>query len=400
MKSNRLEVVDALRGFALLAILLLHNLEHYNIYYTPSEVPVWLTKIDSCLSGVLWFMLAGKAYATFSLLFGFSFYIQRRNARSRGCDFRIRFAWRMLILIGFSQLHALFYNGDILLLYAICGLILIPASAWSNRTVLIVAVVLICQPLELAHIIYAWFNDAYINLNDNFVKYAESAYAIDTTGGLWDTLKNNITDGQLYSNLWQIDAGRLCLTPGLFLFGLWLGRKELFIKTERNYMFWSRALSWSIIAVIPLYLITEHIPLLTTNATLRSHSSIMFSRIYDYAFMMMLVSFFVICWFKSKQSNGFRFQRGLIVYGRMSLTNYIMQSIIGVVVYYNFGLGLYKYTGSTACVLIGIAIFAVQWIFSKYWLLTHKQGPFEYIWKRLTWLSYSDETSIKIIKGR
>ena len=114
--SSRLGVVDALRGFALLAIVLLHNLEHYNIYFIPNSQPEWLQIIDKGVWDTLFFLFAGKAYATFSLLFGFSFYIQYHNAEKGGIDFRGRFAWRMVLLFLFAQLHALFYNGDILVL--------------------------------------------------------------------------------------------------------------------------------------------------------------------------------------------------------------------------------------------------------------------------------------------
>ena len=84
--TERLGVVDALRGFALLAIVLLHNLEHYNLFlpldYT---LPAWLQTIDKYAWDTMFFLFAGKAYATFSLLFGFSFYIQFHNAEKRGC---------------------------------------------------------------------------------------------------------------------------------------------------------------------------------------------------------------------------------------------------------------------------------------------------------------------------
>ena len=88
--SERLGVVDALRGFALLAIVLLHNLEHYNLFLVPENVPAWLQTIDKYAWDILFFLFAGKAYATFSLLFGFSFYIQFHNAEKRGIDFRGR----------------------------------------------------------------------------------------------------------------------------------------------------------------------------------------------------------------------------------------------------------------------------------------------------------------------
>lgn len=81
--TERLGVVDALRGFALLAIVLLHNLEHYNLFL-PLEctLPAWLQTVDKYAWDTMFFLFAGKAYATFSLLFGFSFYIQFHNGRS------------------------------------------------------------------------------------------------------------------------------------------------------------------------------------------------------------------------------------------------------------------------------------------------------------------------------
>lgn len=80
--SHRLNVVDALRSFALLAIVLLHNLEDYNIYFIPEAQPEWLQILDKEVWDTLFFLFAGKAYATFSLLFGFSFYIQYHNAKN------------------------------------------------------------------------------------------------------------------------------------------------------------------------------------------------------------------------------------------------------------------------------------------------------------------------------
>ena len=384
MTSERLTVVDALRGFALLAIVLLHNLEHYNLFAQPQWQPQWLTWFDGIVCDTVYFLFAGNAYATFSLLFGFSFYIQMRNARRRGDDFRARFAWRMLLLAGFAQLHALFYNGDILLLYAVCGLILIPASSWKDRTVLIVAAVLMLQPYAWAKIVYACFNPEYIDTNSLFAKYAASAEMVGMHGNWAQTLANNIWNGQLYSNFWQVEAGRLFQTPALFLIGMWLGRKEMFVRSERSLAFWKKALLWGVIAAVPLCMLKTMVPPHIENVTVMSYYGIAVPRIYNFAATTVLVSFFVLCWFY--KGEGFRFQRSVIAYGRMTLTNYIVQSVIGVAIYYNCGLGLFRYTGSTLCVLIGLVIFAMQLVFSRYWLSAHRQGPLEALWKRGTWI--------------
>lgn len=383
-KGYRLEAVDALRGFALLVIVLLHNLEHYNIFYGAEPRAEWLQWLDTKTTELIYFLFAGKAYATFSLLFGFSFFIQMRNARRRGSDFRIRFAWRMLLLVGFSQLHALFYNGDILLLYAVCGLILIPASSWSNRMVLIVATLLMLQPLCWAKIVYAMFNPDYVDTNSLFMQYAASAEQVGRTGDLWQTLANNIWNGQLYSNFWQVEAGRLFQTPALFLLGMWLGRKSFFEKNAESRRFWFRTLIIAAVACVPLYLLKEIVPEHIANITILSYYGIAVPMLYNFMFMSLLVAAFMLAWFHA--GNGYRGQRFIMSFGKMSLTNYIGQSIIGVIIYYHFGLNLWDKTGPFESVLIGIAIFSIMLWFSRRWLATHRQGPLEYLWKKGTWV--------------
>lgn len=383
-EAYRLEAVDALRGFALLAIVLFHNLEHYNIFYSSEPRAVWLQWLDTKTTEFFYFIFAGKAYATFSLLFGFSFFIQMRNARRRGSDFRARFAWRMLLLVGFSQIHALFYNGDILLLYAVCGLILIPASSWNNRTVICVATILMLQPWCWAKIGYAILNPDYIDTNSVFAQFAASAQQVGRYGNLWQTLTNNIWNGQLYSNFWQVEAGRLFQTPALFLLGMWLGRKSYFEKSDISKRFWHKAIVTSAIICLPLYLLSRLVPPHISNITVQAYYGIAIPMLYNFAFMTLLVSAFMLLWFRS--GNGYRWQRFITPFGRMSLTNYIGQSIIGVILYYHFGLNLWCHTGAFETLLIGIGVFILQLWFSRRWLSTHRQGPLEYIWKRGTWL--------------
>ena len=91
------------------------------------------------------------------------------------------------------------------------------------------------------------------------------------------------------------------------------------------------------------------------------------------AFTLVLVASIVLLY----QSDRFRKMVGnLRFYGKMSLTNYITQSIIGALIYFPFGISL----------LIGIFTFFLQVRFCKWWLAGHKQGPLERIWHQWTWL--------------
>ena len=90
-KSPRVEVVDALRGFAVLAILLVHNVEHfiYPVYPDPATLPGWLNVLNEGVFTVVFALFAGKSYSIFALLFGFTFYIQYSNQQAKGKDFGV-----------------------------------------------------------------------------------------------------------------------------------------------------------------------------------------------------------------------------------------------------------------------------------------------------------------------
>ena len=385
--SSRLAAVDALRGWALFAIVILHCLEHYNLFCIPDGLPVWLQKVDAAVFDGTFFILGGNAYATFSLLFGFSFFIQMRNARRRGCDFRARFAWRMLLLACFALLHSLFYNGDILLLYAFCGLFLIPASSCSNRTLVIISVLLMLQPVAWLKIIHASFNPDYVDTDSLFMPFAIAADKVGRNGDIVQTLWSNLHDGILYSNLWQIESGRISLTPALFITGMLLGRMNRFAISDSSKKFWLKSFFISLTAAIPLFCLKTYVPSMLENPTVITYYNVALARIFNVATTAILVSAFISLWFYSR--DGYKLQRLLIPYGRMSLTNYITQSVIGVALFYNCGAGLYDKTGATMCIAIAIGIVSVQLAWSRRWRRSHRQGPLEYIWKKLTWLNLS-----------
>ena len=125
-KTPRIEVVDALRGFAVMAILLVHNLEHFIFPVYPESSPEWLSVLDAGVFNAIFSLFAGKSYAIFALLFGFTFYIQSHNQQLKGKDFGYRFLWRLVLLAGFATLNAAFFPaGDVLLLFVVVGIILI-----------------------------------------------------------------------------------------------------------------------------------------------------------------------------------------------------------------------------------------------------------------------------------
>ena len=383
LNPSRLDVVDALRGLALFGIVLIHNIEHYNIFRLTDNILPSLASVDRWVSDTVFFIFAGKAYAIFSLLFGFSFYIQLRNREAQGSDFKWRFAWRMFLLFLFGNFHAIIYAGDILVFYSFVGLILIPMRKVGNKAMLITAGILMLQPLEWGRIVYALFNPDWVTWGNLHVPYYRQILPAITGGTLWEVMKANIWNGQLYSNIWQVGNGRLFQTTAYFLSGMLLGRTNMFVASAVSRRFWKNILIWASVTFVLLFLLVTYIPPMLSQRSLRVPLNIILPSYANFAFMAILVSGFVLLWFGR---GGMKFQRLFVPYGRMSLTNYIGQSLIGTFIYFGWGLSMYKYLGSTMSLLVGMAIFFFQFYFSRWWLSRYRQGPFEYLWRKGTWV--------------
>lgn len=386
-KNPRIEVVDALRGFALMAILLVHNVEHFIFPVYPTDSPNWLKLLDQGTMNIVYTLFAGKAYAIFALLFGFTFYIQSNNQKKQGKDFGYRFLWRLFFLAVFATLNAAFFPaGDVLLLFVVVGIVLFLTRNWSDKAVFISAVIFLLQPVEWYHYIASLINPAH-QLPDLKVGEMYAAVADYTkNGNLWDFIWGNVTLGQKASLLWAVNAGRFSQTAGLFLLGYYFGRKQFFISNEKNVVFWIKLLIISAISFAPLYTLKELI--MNNSAIIQQSVGTVFDMWQKLAFTLILIASFVLLYHYSK----FRFSKNfnnLRFYGKMSLTSYVTQSIIGALIYFPFGLYLAPYCGYTISVLIGILVFVLQSKFSKWWLSRHKQGPLEYIWHKWTWIGKS-----------
>ena len=382
-KTPRIEVVDALRGFAVIAILLVHSLEHFifPVYPDAASQPAWLSTLDAGVLSVVFTLFAGKSYEIFALLFGFTFYIQYTNQKNKGKDFGARFFWRLVLLTLFATINAAFFPaGDVLLLFSIVGLFLILVRKWNDKAVLILAIILLLQPVEWFHYIASLVNPDYA-LPDLGVGAMYDEVATYVKAGNWgEFLFGNITLGQKASLLWAVGAGRFFQTAGLFLLGLLLGRKQLFVSSESSAKFWIKALIISAVVFAPLYQL--NIELAGDNLTGKTVGVVM-DMWQKFAFTIVLVSSFVLLYRKESFK---KLTANLRFYGRMSLTNYIGQSVFGALIYFPIGLYLAPYCGYTLSLLVGIAIMTVQIVFSRWWLQTHKQGPLESIWHKLTWV--------------
>jgi uncharacterized protein len=378
--AKRINIVDILRGFAIVSILLLHNIEHFDFHYTAEGIPPWMVSVDKGIWDTLMFLFSGKSYAIFALLFGITYYIQTERQNTKGYDFRLRFAWRMLLLLGFGMINSCFYQGDILSIYALVGFFLIPFTRCSNRTVLIAAILFMLQPYELYKIAHALVTPGLTVVKTSYFK---ETIAYLSQGSFTDVVIGNTTIGKPAILLWSWDKGRIFQTLSLFLLGMLAGRTSIFLASEKNKRFWIKILVISSIAFAILFTIQNNISSYISYKALSRPLSTVIKSWSNASFMFVLLSGIVLFSY-SRASD--KILHVFIPFGRMSLSNYFMQSIIGSFIYYGFGLGLYKYTGSTYCLLIGLFLAVLQWLFCLWWLKKHDKGPLEIIWHKLTWI--------------
>jgi uncharacterized protein len=386
--TSRVTVVDALRGFAIMSIMLLHNLEHFDFYYSPENLPLWIKAIDGYVWNTMFFLFSGKSYAIFALLFGFTFYIMDSKQQKLGVDFRGRFLWRMLLLLGFGTFNSLFYEGDILAIYAVLGVSLVLVNKLSNKAVLFISILLLLQPFELIRSLYIWLTPAYVGTEPASWHYFGLQSTYIPHSSFIHTAIGNLINGRIACTIWSWEAGRFFQAPALFMMGMLLGRKGLFLSSDNNKKLWKKALVFAAALFAILFVSQKLVPGLIEREELKTQFNMIIGTYTNFALMAVWVSLFILLYQINKVQ---KVLTKLEPFGKMSLTNYVMQSMLGACIYYGFGLGLYKYTGATYCLLIGIVLFVLQLQFCKWWLKSHKQGPLEALWHKWTWIKSKNE---------
>lgn len=389
ISNNRIEIADVLRGFAVMGITLIHFIERFSLYSFPEETSNFMMFTDRIIWDSIFFTFSGKAYCIFALLFGFSFFIQDNSQKEKRKDFRGRFAWRLVLLFFIASINSALFPGEILILYALLGYVLIAVCRFSTRTVMAIAIVLLLQPFEWGQIIYALFNPQYTGINAQFdAPYWEIVNVAQKEGSFFEMCKTAIWTGNIANMGWMLLHGRVTQTAGLFMIGMLIGRGRIFLYSEKNIKLWIKVFIIAVIAFFPIYGLIATLPEFVSRDALLVPSILILKSLSNLAFTGILFAGIILVYYLTKFKN---ILHQLAPYGRMSLTNYLSQSLIGSFLFYNWGLGLYKYTGITVCFLMGIGIFLIQFFFCHWWLRSHRHGPLEWLWKKATWIKIAKE---------
>ena len=371
MADKRIDMVDALRGFALLGLFLVHCVERFELYWLDPAPDAWFEATMA--------LFAGKAFAMFALLFGFSFATIMGNERARGGDYTARFAWRLALLFGIGTLHALIYRGDILQVLALVGLLMIAFDrVRSDRVLLLLAALLF---LELPLLLRAWAAAQGMDWATAApLFWGDTGLAVLANGTFVETLAVNAGPGMVGKWSFYIETGRVLEIAGLFLVGMILQRRALFARAGELRGVWLAILAgggalWAAaVFVQPLVLPTGGHAM--TDESLQSAFNI-YRALGATAFQ---VALFVLAWHSPLRPA----LAALVPAGRTTLTLYVGQSLVFAPILYGYGFGLWDDLSTAETVLWGLAAFAAQTALAALWLRHYRYGPLEWLWRAAT----------------
>jgi uncharacterized protein len=388
---DRIALFDVLRGFCLFGVLWSNLNDWYSV-----AAPV--TSINHAIQWTQIWLVESRFYSMLGFLFGIGFAIQLTRAAERGQDGRNFFLRRMAVLLAFGIVHAfLIWHGDVLIAYAIAGFALVFFRRWSPRHLLIAVPVLsLLLTYAVVHLA-AIFNVHLPRWGDNAEQQLDGHALQVYAHGTW--AQSIAVGAQQYAG-WFV---RYLLLEGinsflaLFLLGLWAVRVGLITSLTRRRVYIIGALLGAAVCWAGFRYGQLHLgqwgsaPQVTLSLTWRKlrfwwppYSVVRTFFLHGVRWANAAVYALIVALAMSFTSIARRL-RPLAAVGRMTLTTYLVQSVLSTLVFYNWGFGLMNKINLTGIFLFTVVLFALQIVFSVWWLNRYRFGPAEWLWRSLAY---------------
>ena len=384
-ERQRHVILDALRGLALMGIALANFPEFglWTFLSSKEQMAMPTASVDEIARFLEYLLVDGKFYTIFSLLFGigFSLILARHGRRL--------FIRRMLVLVCIGFLHLMFiWSGDILLLYAIGGLLLTLFVGLNDKGLLVIALSLILIPVGLDALTEFWGVDFAGPFYQQWWRVAEAQGINEDNFASW--LRDAHSYQEMFAfllqgaceRMWEfVEGHRLPKVVGLFILGYLVGKHRLYARLQDLPL---KRLFW------PLLLLALPLSMLYAWSATNGHpwGRTVHSLLYAVSVIPMAVVYIIgVCLAYLRHPNAVAF-RCLAAPGRMALTNYISQSLIGVLLFYGVGFGLGTSFGLIHIELAALTVFLLQIVLSLLWLRHFRFGPLEWLWRLLTYGRY------------
>lgn len=381
-KKERLVILDVLRGFALMGILFANILSWSGIkFMLISDIQALGDfSSDVFLYHLLKYFVDTKFYTIFSILFGIGFSMQITKYKDSP-GFIPLYRRRLALLFVIGVMHAIMWSGDILTLYALMGFVLVLFRDLDTKTFLKIAIALLIVPM-IADVIYMLTFAADIESLPKIAlkvfpdKLPSEVVGAFQSGELIPTLKMN-----LHNLVWRwfdfIPSGRPFKVLALFMLGFYLYKINFFndfASKWKNFLF---------LFIIGISFTTISINLGGSIAVFsKDWGNVLYKVLHEIGQFTLAISYMVFLNLLVKKFPNFFVWYLLKNYGRMSLTSYIGQTVIGIIVFYPLiAFGYFATLSLTDVYIIAVFILGFQIAFSIIWLRYFAFGPIEYLWR-------------------
>ncbi len=371
--SERIVTLDAVRGVALFGVLLVNALvgfrvslfEHILKFHSHTD---WANRlIDVLVAGLVEF----KAITLFTLMFGVGIGVQAERAASRSVSAPLFLVRRFLVLLAIGLIHMfLIWNGDILALYAVCGLLITPFLRLPAALLVILGVAAIVLPIDLPY-------SGLRHTGEALRAHAALATQIYSEGSPVEILALR------WREAWQFIIPLLISilpkTLGLMLLGVAAWRTSVVREPGRH-----RRLLWAILIVAgAVGGVTTFLEVISKSSGQRVAIPPLFDLVSPDVLLALAYAAALFLWLGSLKSGPVI--SSIAAAGQMALSNYLAQSVILSFIFYSYGLGLFGRLGSAIVAIICLAIYAGQLVVSQVWLSHYRFGPVEWLWRSFTY---------------
>lgn len=387
--AGRIASIDILRGVAVFGILV----ENMLFFLGPRvqwelTVPLWPGPLDRIIVGLIHWLEEGKMYSLYALLFGLGLGMQFERSGAGGSipPLAIR---RLLALLGIGLVHGLLiWWGDILTVYALLGFVLLLFMRWSDRALVGLAGAAWLVPAIFFGLVWGtiqfapaatpadWANQSAAR-QAALLAEVETAQQIHTRGDWleaarlrWHDFAEGLTDKAVASPSIFL----------MFLLGVWAARRRIAVRDARTDPLLRRLLHWCLPIGLVLHAPYAYLAVWGSATPLPGEIAAM-GALMCAGLPLVTLGYAAGLMRWAQSAAGQRWLSPLRAVGEMSLTNYLMHSIVGALLAGRIGLGLYGRVSPALCVVFAVGLYALQIPFSNWWLSRFRFGPAEWAWR-------------------
>jgi uncharacterized protein len=380
----RIRSVDAVRGFALFGVLLV-NMFNFGAYN-----PEWTDPLDQAFLTLMHSVFETKSWRLFSMLFGFGFALQLSRILSQADGSLWLYFRRLFILFVIGMAHALFYDGDILMEYAMLGVVLTAFRNMRPSWLLVLACMLLLA-FPLGNLMHSLKADELSEQSEDALPLAELRLDHPYLDSPLTVFRENAAaiPPQIWSNLHGPESSLAIFS--MFLVGLYIGRRGILRDAKHHLGLIRRVFFWGISIGVICASLEWHLKHQFDYAVFqenRASDSVRFfgDMLFAYGSTALALGYGAGIVLLAQSPSWSRTLRPLQNLGRMALTVYLSGTLMFTTLFYGYGFGQIFLLGPAATTAWAVVFFLVQLLFCDYWMRRFRFGPAEWAWRSLTYL--------------